>query len=75
MALLEIDRLRKDLDEAKGPQATGLRRRGGGAATDGTATEVAVEKAKQVVQGNQGVPIEVVAGLVLAVFVMTYMFF
>lgn len=75
IALKEIDRLRSDLDEARGPQATGLRKRGGAGASAGTATEVAVEKAKEVVQGNQGVPIEVVAGLVLAVFVMTYMFF
>jgi hypothetical protein len=36
---------------------------------------VAVEKAKEVIHGNQGVPVEVVAGLVVAVFVMTYMFF
>jgi hypothetical protein len=36
---------------------------------------VTVEKAKEVIAGNQGVPIEVVAGLVVVVFVMTYMFF
>ena len=75
-ALKEIEKLRSELDEARGPQATGLRRRGGGAgANGGTATEVAVEKAKEVVQGNQGVPLEVVGVLVVAVFVMTYMFF
>lgn len=75
LALKEIDRLRSELDEARGPQATGLRRRGGGAASGGSATEVAVEKAKEVVQGNQGVPLEIVGALVFTVFVMTYMFF
>lgn len=77
LALKEIERLRADLDEARGPQATGLRKRGGAGAgaSTGTGAEIAVEKAKEVVQGNQGVPIEVVAGLVVAVFVMTYMFF
>jgi hypothetical protein len=74
LALKEIDKLRSDLDEARGPQATGLRKRGG-ASTSGTGAEVAVEKAKEIVAGNQGVPIEVVAGLVVVVFVMTYMFF
>lgn len=74
LALKEIDKLRSDLEEARGPQATGLRKRGG-ATTSGNGAEVAVEKAKEIVAGNQGVPIEVVAGLVVAVFVMTYMFF
>jgi hypothetical protein len=74
LALKEIDRLRSDLEEARGPQATGLRKRGG-ATSGASGPEVAVEKAKEVIQGNQGVPIEVVAGLVVAVFVMTYMFF
>ena len=74
LALKEIDKLRSDLDEARGPQATGLRKRGG-ATTSGNGAEVAVEKAKEIVAGYQGVPIEVVAGLVVAVFVMTYMFF
>lgn len=75
MALKEIDKLRSDLEEARGPQATGLRKRGGAGAATGTGAEVAVEKAKEIVAGNQGVPVEVVAGLVVAVFVMTYMFF
>ena len=75
IALKEIDRLRSDLDEARGPQATGLRKRGGASTSGGSGAEVAVEKAKEVIHGNQGVPIEVVAGLVVAVFVMTYMFF
>ena len=75
LALKEIDRLRSDLDEARGPQATGLRKRGGASTSGGSGAEVAVEKAKEVIHGNQGVPIEVVAGLVVAVFVMTYMFF
>jgi hypothetical protein len=74
LALKEIDKLRSELDEARGPQATGLRKRGGASIT-ASGAEVAVEKAKEVIQGNQGVPIEVVAGLVVAVFVMTYMFF
>ena len=75
LALKEIDKLRSDLDEARGPQATGLRKRGGATNTSGNGAEVAVEKAKEIVAGNQGVPVEVVAGLVVAVFVMTYMFF
>ena len=75
LALKEIDKLRSELDEARGPQATGLRRRGGGVGAGGSATEVAVEKAKEVVQGNQGVPLEIVGALVFTVFVMTYMFF
>lgn len=74
-ALKEIERLRSELEEARGPQATGLRRRGGAAG----GAEVAVEKAKEVVSnvtsGSQGVPLEVVVGLVVGVFVMTYMFF
>jgi len=74
IALKEIDKLRSDLEEARGPQATGLRKRGG-ATTGAGGAEVAVEKAKEVIAGNQGVPVEVVAGLVVAVFVLTYMFF
>ena len=76
LALKEIEKLRSELDDARGPQATGLRKRGGAASGNGgSATEVAVEKAKEVVQGNQGVPLEVVGVLVVTVFVMTYMFF
>lgn len=37
--------------------------------------ETAVEKTKEVVAAAQGVPIEVVGGLLLAVFVLTYLFF
>ena len=74
VALKEVDRLRAQLAEAQGPQVTGLRRRGG---TDGVraGAETAVEKTKEVVAGNQGVPIEVVGALMLAVFALTYLFF
>ncbi|EIW67846.1 hypothetical protein TREMEDRAFT_44861 [Tremella mesenterica DSM 1558] len=77
IALKELDSLRAQLAEAQGPQVTGLRRRGGPAPTNGTSVETAVEKAKDVVQnvGTQGVPVEVVAALVVGVFVMTYLFF
>ena len=78
VAMAEIEKLREQLSEARAtPSATGLRRRGGG--TGGTEsetkTEVAVETAKQVISGQQGVPIEIVVGLVVGVFVLTYLFF
>lgn len=65
------------MEEAKGPGAIGLRRRGGAAGAGGISGEVetVVEKAKEVVQSAQGVPVEVVAGLVVGVFVLTYLFF
>jgi hypothetical protein len=75
-ALAEIDRLRQQLSEAQGPLVTGLRKRGAGAQAGAeTAIETAVEKGKEVVAAAQGVPIEVVGGLVLVVFVLTYLFF
>ncbi|WWD22278.1 hypothetical protein CI109_106769 [Kwoniella shandongensis] len=74
VALKEIDRLRAELEEARGPQVSGLRKRGGAAVSG---AETAVEKAKEAVgvSGTQGVPLEVVVGLVVGVFVMTYLFF
>jgi hypothetical protein len=52
-----------------------LRKRGGAVASDVKAgAETAVEKTKEVAQSS-GVPIEVVGALVLAVFVLTYLFF
>ncbi|KAK8845329.1 hypothetical protein IAR55_006042 [Kwoniella newhampshirensis] len=74
VALKEIDKLRAQLDEARGPQAIGLRKRGSAAVAG---AETAVEKAKEAVgvSGTQGVPLEVVVALVVGVFVMTYLFF
>lgn len=64
---------------ADGPQVTGLRRRGGGSVAQqaGEKAEVAVAKAKEAVQqgASQGVPLEVVVGLVVGTFVMAYLFF
>ncbi|ORX34575.1 PapD-like protein [Kockovaella imperatae] len=75
VALREIDRLREKLAELEGPTVTGLRKRGGAAASNAVAgAEVAVEKVKEVA-ANSGVPIEIVGALVLAVFVLTYLFF
>nr|XP_019014300.1 MSP domain-containing protein [Kwoniella pini CBS 10737]OCF53081.1 MSP domain-containing protein [Kwoniella pini CBS 10737] len=79
VALKENEKLRAELEEAKnGPQVTGLRKRGN--ASGGA--ETLVEKAKDAVTstsvtagGSQGVPLEVVAGLVVGVFVLTYLFF
>ncbi|WVQ93872.1 hypothetical protein IAU59_000950 [Kwoniella sp. CBS 9459] len=76
VALKEIDKLRAELDEARGPQVTGLRKRGN---AGGAGAETVVEKAKEAVanttSGSQGVPLEVCVGLVVGVFVMTYLFF
>ena len=73
VALQEIERLKTQLAEAVGPQVTGLRKRGGAVAQAGA--ETAVEKTKEVVNAAQGVPVEVVGGLLVAVFVLTYLFF
>lgn len=71
-ALAEIERLQSQLADAQGPQVTGLRKRGG--AQGGV--ETAVEKTKEIVNTpGGGVPIEVVGAIVLAVFVLTYLFF
>ncbi|WVQ81009.1 hypothetical protein IAT38_003116 [Cryptococcus sp. DSM 104549] len=72
VALKEIEKLRADLDEARGPNVTGLRKRGGAAGG-----ESAVEKPAAAVQAaaQQGVPLEVVVALVAGVFVLTYLFF
>lgn len=85
LALAEIEKLRAQLKassageldaEASGPQVTGLRRRGGAAAGQAKeGAEVMLEKAKEVVVSSGGVPVEVVAALVVGVFVMTYLFF
>lgn len=69
VALAEIDRLRAQLSEAQAPSATGLRKRGGG-----KGAETTVEKAKEVVTGQSGVPLEICVGLVVGVFVLTYLF-
>lgn len=75
VALAEVDRLRAQLSEAQGPQVTGLRKRGGTSDGPIAAAEVAVEKAKEAINAPSGVPIEVVAALLVGVFVMTYLFF
>ena len=74
VALSEIDSLRTQLAEAQAPNATGLRKRGGGTGA-GSSTEVAVEKVKQVTGGKGGVPVTVVVALVVGVFVVTYLLF
>ena len=74
VAMKEIDRLKAQLAEAQSPQVTGLRRRGGGA-SDASGVEVMTEKAKKVVSGTSGVPLEVTGGLMLVVFILTYLFF
>lgn len=75
IALLEIERLRSQLNEAQGPSVTGLRKRGGVGANDnsGANTQLASKVTGQ--QAASGVPIEVVAGLVFGVFILTYLFF
>ncbi|WVN90102.1 uncharacterized protein L203_105337 [Cryptococcus depauperatus CBS 7841] len=72
VALKEIERLRAELIEAKGPNITGLRKRG----VPGSIAEAVKEPATtfQTAQ-QQGVPLEVVVGLVAGVFVLTYLFF
>jgi len=71
-ALKEIDRLKAQLAEAQGPTVTGLRKRGGAGADSvaGAKTTTATTPA-----APTGVPVEVCAGLVFAVFVLTYLFF
>jgi hypothetical protein len=74
-ALQEIEKLKAQVADGLGPTVTGLRKRGGAVASDVKAgAETAVEKTKEVAQSS-GVPIEVVGALVLAVFVLTYLFF
>lgn len=85
IALAEVERLTAELkiaggagkeEDTSGPQVTGLRRRGGAAASQAKeGAEVMMEKAKEVVVSSGGVPVEIVAGLVVGVFVMTYLFF
>ncbi|EJT47680.1 protein binding protein [Trichosporon asahii var. asahii CBS 2479] len=70
--LAENDRLRAQLAEAQGPNVVGLRKRGGAAADGGVATKTAT--AVQAAPA-QGVPVEVCAGLVFVVFILTYLFF
>ncbi|KAL7419962.1 phosphatidylinositol-binding protein scs2 [Cryptotrichosporon argae] len=78
LALKEVDRLRAQLAEAQAQttSVTGLRRRG----VPGDAADKVADKAGAVAQAvqqqsAQGVPLEVVAGLVVGVFVLTYLFF
>ncbi|ORY31962.1 PapD-like protein [Naematelia encephala] len=73
-ALAEIERLRAQLAEAQGPSVTGLRKRGG-AAPGASGPQVAVEKAKEVVHSADGISPPIVAGLLFAVFALTYLFF
>lgn len=70
----EIKQLKEKLANATTNPTTiaGLRKRGGGV-SDGGAVGDAEVKMKEAV--GQGVPVEVVAALVLGVFVMTYLFF
>lgn len=72
VALKEIESLRAQLEEAKGPQVSGLRKRG----ITGGANETVNKPAQTVAAAQQqGVPLEVVIGLMVAVFVLTYLFF
>ncbi|WVR03301.1 hypothetical protein IAU60_000292 [Kwoniella sp. DSM 27419] len=79
VAMQEIDKLRAELEEARGPQVTGLRKRGNAGGVNGAnGAETLVERTKEAVanpSSQQGVPLEVVVGLVIGVFVMTYLFF
>ena len=70
----EIKQLKERLANATTNPTTiaGLRKRGGGVA-DGGAVGDAEVKLKEAV--GQGVPVEVVAALLLGVFVTTYLFF
>ncbi len=72
VAMLEIERLKGQLGEAQGPTVTGLRKRGG-AGTDAAGAKTTTAVASQT--SPQGVPLEICAGLVFAVFVLTYLFF
>lgn len=75
IALAENERLRASGGAgagADGPAVTGLRRRG--VAIDGNAPASA-KLATQAAPPAAGVPVEVVAGLIFAVFVLTYLFF
>lgn len=71
--LAENDRLRAQLAEAQGPNVVGLRKRGGAAAEGGAATKTATATVQST--SAQGVPVEVCAGLVFVVFILTYLFF
>ncbi|ODN75843.1 hypothetical protein, variant 3 [Cryptococcus amylolentus CBS 6039] len=72
VALKEIERLKAEVAEKTGPQVTGLRKRGVQGGAD-TIVEKPVQAAA--VAAQQGVPLEVVVGLVAGVFVLTYLFF
>ncbi|WOO79643.1 putative protein [Vanrija pseudolonga] len=75
IALAENERLRASGGAgagADGPAVTGLRRRG--VAIDGNAP-ASTKLATQAAPPAAGVPVEVVAGLIFAVFVLTYLFF
>ncbi|TXT06031.1 hypothetical protein VHUM_03504 [Vanrija humicola] len=73
IALAENERLRAaSAGGNDGPAVTGLRRRG--VAIDGNAPASA-KLATQTAPPAAGVPVEVVAGLIFAVFVLTYLFF
>ncbi|TYJ52320.1 hypothetical protein B9479_007078 [Cryptococcus floricola] len=72
VALKEIERLKAEVAGNTGPQVTGLRKRGVQGGAD-TIVEKPVQAAA--VAAQQGVPLEVVVGLVAGVFVLTYLFF
>ncbi|KAL1409623.1 phosphatidylinositol-binding protein scs2 [Vanrija albida] len=73
IALAENERLRNSAQAGgDAPAATGLRRRG--VAIDGNAP-ASTKLATQQAPPAAGVPVEVVAGLIFAVFVLTYLFF
>lgn len=78
----EVEKLKQEIKELKEKLANattnpttiaGLRKRGGGVSEGGAVGGEAEVKMKEAV--GQGVPVEVVAGLVVGVFVMTYLFF
>lgn len=76
IVLQENESLKSQLNQLQNaaPQASGLRKRGGaGADVIGTGTKTDVATAPG--QSAAGVPLEVCAGLVFAVFVLTYLFF
>lgn len=75
VALAEIERLKGQLAEAQGPTVTGLRKRGGAGAGVGAVGAPVAGNKVATQTATQGVPLEVCAGLVFAVFVLTYLFF
>ncbi|TNY19298.1 PapD-like protein [Rhodotorula diobovata] len=72
-AKAEIARLQKQLDASESTAAT-LRSRGAGA-VDRSSKEATTAQAVVELKGQEGVPVQVVAGIAFGVFVVTWLFF